>query len=339
MKRLNICILIMCCLMLTACTLPDLTPNKESVSYVQAMDTYMTLTAYGKYGAEANAAAEAEIKRMDAMLSTGEPDSEVSLLNASGSLTEASPETLELVSRGKELWQDTGCFDIAIYPVMQLWGFDTGDHRVPDEAELAETLPLADPDYVDVDEQTSGISFNKSGVEIDLGGIAKGYTAQRVMSIMADMGVKSAIISLGGNVQTLGYKPDGSCWNVAVYDPNEESEVLCAVSVHDMAVVTSGGYERCFEQDGVTYHHIIDPVTGYPADSGITQVTIVSTDGTLADALSTSIYIMGVDQATDYWQSHRDQFDMILLTDDGKLLVTEGLETSFRSDREYSIIR
>lgn len=136
------------------------------------------------------------------------------------------------------------------------------------------------------------VTLNKEGMKIDLGGIAKGYTSSKVMDIFKENGISSAVISLGGNVQTLNGKPDGSDWRVAVENPADTGSYIGVLSIKDKAVITSGGYERYFKQDGKTYHHIIDPANGYPANNGLTSVTIVSDDGTLADGLSTSLFIM-----------------------------------------------
>ena len=162
-------------------------------------------------------------------------------------------------------------------------------------------------------------------MKIDLGGIAKGYTSSRIMDIFKENGITSGLVNLGGNVQALGTKTDGSNWRVAVQSPDE-------------AVITSGGYERYFEQDGVTYHHIIDPKTGYPAENGLVSVTIVSSDGTLADGLSTSLFIMGEEKAAEFWKAHSDEFEAILETDDGTIYVTEGLKDSFTTDLDMKVI-
>ena len=174
---------------------------------------------------------------------------------------------------------------------------------------------------------------------VNNGGIAKGYTSSRIMDIYREKGVTSGLVNLGGNAQVFGTKPDGSLWRVAVQSPDSEDEYLGVLEAKDKAIITSGGYERYFEKDGVTYHHIIDPATGYPAENGLVSVTIVSTDGTLADGLSTSLFVMGKDKAVDYWKAHSDEFDMILLTDDEKLYVSEGIKDSFTSDREVEIIK
>ncbi len=149
-------------------------------------------------------------------------------------------------------------------------------------------------------------------------GSRKGYTSAQIMQIYQDCGVTSGLVNLGGNVQALGGKTDGSKWKVAIQSPDDTEDYLGILEIEDQAVITSGGYERYFEEDGVTYHHIIDPATGYPADSGLISVTIVSDDGTLADGLSTSLFIMGEEKAAQFWRENSDEFEAIMETADGK---------------------
>ena len=158
------------------------------------------------------------------------------------------------------------------------------------------------------------------------------------MDIFKENGISSAVISLGGNVQTLNGKPDGSDWRVAVENPADTGSYIGVLSIKDKAVITSGGYERYFKQDGKTYHHIIDPATGYPADSGLISVTIVSDDGTLADGLSTSLFIMGEEKAAQFWRKNSDEFETIMETADGKLYVTEGIADSLTTDMDVTVI-
>ena len=312
--------------------------DAEAVRDVFAMDTYMTVKAYGSNGDAAVDAAVDEINRLDALLSTGKKDSEIGQINANNG-GQLSEDGAVLMERSLELYKSTnGAFDVAIYPVMKAWGFTDGNYQVPDADTLKATLELVNPSLIDYDKETSTVSFKKDGVQIDLGGIAKGYTSSRIMDIYKEKGVTSGLVNLGGNAQVFGTKPDGSLWRVAVQSPDSEDEYLGVLETKDKAIITSGGYERYFEKDGVTYHHIIDPSTGYPADNGLISVTIVSADGTLADGLSTSLFVMGKDKATDYWKAHSDEFDMILLTDDEKLYVSEGIKDSFTSDREFEIV-
>ena len=301
-----------------------------------AMDTVMSFTAYGERGEEAVEAAEQEVERLDALLSTGIAESEVSRINVSGE-GDLSEDTEKILSEGLTIWKQTGgLFDVTIYPLMQLWGFPTGNYHVPTKEELKQTMSLVDSSKVILDGNHVTLGEKQ---KMDLGGIAKGYTSNRIMEIFQEYGVTSAMVSLGGNVQTLGKKPDGTDWQVGIQNPdNVQGDLLGAVAVQDQAVITSGGYERYFEENGQTYIHILDPRTGCPAESGLASVTIVSSNGMLADALSTSLYIMGLDEAEAYWRIYADEFDMILMTDDGTVYVTEGIRDRFRTKGKMEVL-
>ena len=318
------------------------TQNEEDKSEsrdIFAMDTYMTLTAYGKNAKKALDEAVDEINNIEQLVSTGIDSSEVSQINKNGKGS-VSETTGYLIKRSKEIYDSTnGVFDITIYPIMQAWGFPTENYRVPGNKELKKLRGLMGADHVLYDEKKQEVTLNKEGMKIDLGGIAKGYTSSKVMDIFKENGISSAVISLGGNVQTLNGKPDGSDWRVAVENPADTGSYIGVLSIKDKAVITSGGYERYFKQDGKTYHHIIDPANGYPANNGLTSVTIVSDDGTLADGLSTSLFIMGPEKAQKYWKEHSDEFDTILVKDDGSILVSEGLAEYFTSESDFTIIK
>ena len=303
-----------------------------------AMDTYMTLTAYGKNARKALDEAVDEINNIEQLVSTGIDSSEVSQINENGKGS-VSETTGYLIKRSKEIYDSTnGVFDITIYPIMQAWGFPTENYRVPGKKELKKLRGLMGADHVLYDEKKQEVTLDKAGMKIDLGGIAKGYTSSKVMDIFKENGISSAVISLGGNVQTLNGKPDGSDWRVAVENPADTGSYIGVLSIKDKAVITSGGYERYFKQDGKTYHHIIDPATGYPADSGLISVTIVSDDGTLADGLSTSLFIMGEEKAAQFWRENSDEFETIMETADGKLYVTEGIVDSLTTDMDVTVI-
>ncbi|MCD8046237.1 MAG: FAD:protein FMN transferase [Clostridiales bacterium] len=303
-----------------------------------AMDTYMTLTAYGENAEAAVEAGIAEIMRLDALLSTGDEDSEIYRINETGG-GEISEETAYLIRRSLEIWESTGgLYDISIYPVMELWGFTGEDETalaVPDASALAETLALVDASQITLTENEDGtiLLLMADGMQIDLGGIVKGYADDRVAEIFAEYGVECGMINLGGSVRAVGSKTDGSEWKVGIQDPEDSSGYLGALSVSDLSVVTSGGYERYFddEETGGRYHHIIDPRTGYSAYNGLISVTVVSGDGTLADALSTALFIMGTEEAVSYCEAHcgGDGFDVVLETEDGDIYVTDGIEDCF----------
>ncbi len=305
---------------------------------VFAMDTYMRLTAYGQNGETAVDSAVSYIEKMDALLSTGLETSEISQLNAAGAMT-LSPDSAAVMQRAITLCHETdGAFNPFMYPIMEAWGFPSKEYRVPEEEELQQLLTLTDVSQVQFDTENGYVSFDLSGMKADFGGIAKGYTSSQIKEIFTSSGVTSGMITLGGNIQAIGSKTDGSPWRVAVRKPESEEEYLGVLEVCDKAVITSGGYERYFEQDGKTYHHIMDPSTGCPAENGLTSVTIVSEDGTLADALSTALFVMGLEKASDYWQEHSEQFDAVFLTEAGTLFVTEGIEDIFSSSYVWDVI-
>ncbi len=164
---------------------------------------------------------------------------------------------------------------------------------------------------------------------VDLGGIAKGYASDRLAELFAADGVSSAMVSLGGNVYVRGTKRDGSLWRVAIEDPNDTAAYLGVLSLQDRFIITSGGYQRYFERDGVTYYHIIDPKTGDVARSGLLSATVVSDNGTMGDALSTALFVMGREKAVQFWRTSGLDFDMVLCDDSGHVYYTEGLKESF----------
>lgn len=306
--------------------------SAEPVSQeIFAMDTYMTVTAYGDNAQKGVTDAVAEIQRLDNLLSIGKEDSEISKLNKSGCAA-LSDDTAVMVTKALDLYKSTGgAFDITVLPLMELWGFTTQEYYVPTEDEIQSTLQRVGADKLTWDESTKTLTLGDKQ-EIDLGGIAKGFTSSRIMEIFKKDGVTCGMVSLGGNVHLLGTKQDGSAWRVGIQDPNNTDDMLGVLEANDCAVITSGAYERNFEKDGVTYHHIIDPATGKPSNSGLTSVTIVSKDGTLADGLSTSLFVMGKDKAIAYWKQHADEFDTILVDKDRNVYITEGIAGNFSPD-------
>lgn len=305
---------------------PSETAGEAHSNVLFAMDTVMELTTYGGAGEEALERASELISRLDGLLSTTDENSEIYAANHSGGLpVSLSDDAARLLEQALALCGDTGgALDVTIYPVVRTWGFTTGEYQVPGEDVLASLLELVDYTRVSLED---GVLTIPDGMEIDLGSVAKGYTGDRIMELFRQAGVTSACVNLGGNVQTLGTKTDGTPWRLAIQDPDGDG-YAGVVEVEDKAVITSGGYERYFEEDGVRYWHIIDPATGRPAQSGLISVTIVAGSGMMGDALSTALFVMGKDKAIDYWRS-RGGFDFILISEDGSVAITEGLEDSF----------
>ena len=308
---------------------------------VFAMDTYMTLTACGEGAEEAVLAGAEEVVRLDRLWSVGREDSEISILNREGR-ARVSEETAGLIRLSREVsLLSGGKLDITVYPLMVLWGFTTGDYRVPEEEELRKVLSLVDQDRITLEtegeETWAGLD---QGQGMDLGAVAKGETSARIMEIFKDHGITSGLVSLGGNVQCLGTKPSGDLWRIGLQDPENTQEIFGVLEVRDRAVITSGAYQRNFtdEETGRVYHHILDPDTGYPAESGILSATIVSENGALADALSTACYCMGPEDSAACWRSSDLAYEMVLVTEDGEIWLTEGLEKAFSSDRRVKVL-
>ena len=310
---------------------------------VFSMDTVMTITCYGERCEEAADAAVAEILRIDNLLSVGLPGSEIYQINHSGSGV-LSDDAAAIVAESLALWESTGgAFDITVYPLMELWGFTSQEFHVPTEEEMAELLCRVGADKLHFDPETHRLELGEAA-GIDLGGIAKGYTSHRLMEIFADYDLRAGIVSLGGNLQCYGVKPDGSLWRCGIRNPLEPDNpysFLGILSVDSKALITSGAYERYFvdEATGEVYHHILDPKTGYPVHSDLNSVTIVSDYGMLADGLSTSCYILGLEGAIEYWRQYGDDFDMVLMTNDGEIYLTEALAPFFKSDYPSTVIK
>ncbi len=285
----------------------------KSDEVIFAMDTYMTLTAYGSGAKDAVKKAKETIEDCDGRWDVSDGESEISKYNETGA--ELSGDTASLLAFCDEMTDMTGgAFDCHLLTLSRLWGFGTDNERVPGKAEIDGAL--------------------KDRTKVDLGGVAKGALAAKLRGIFAENGVTRAVCSLGGNVLLVGDN-GGRPWNVGIRHPLDSERIIGTVKVSDTSVVTSGGYERYFERGGVRYHHILDPVTGYPSDSGIISATIVSEDDRLADALSTAVYVMGVEKALEYREKHGG-FDMILVTD-GEVYVTGSLDLEL-SDSEFTLI-
>ena len=307
---------------------------QESIQVI-AMDTAMVLTAYGKESTRAVYDAEEEVRRLDALLSRTSGSSEVSMLNgAGGEMVPVGAEICTLIQTAGDFTEATGgAFDITIAPVVSAWGFTTDSYQVPDREALQTLLESVGMEHVHL---SGGSARLDSGTMIDLGGIAKGYTADRVAEIFQEHAVPRGKVELGGNILVIGDKPDGTAWRVGVQDPKHPDKadgLVCVLNLTDAFAVTSGSYQRYFEQDGKRYHHIIDPATGCPADSGLTSVTVVADsargNGTMCDALSTALFVMGEDKALDFWRSGVYDFQLVLVTEDGRVVVTEGLKDGF----------
>ena len=300
-----------------------------------AMDTAMSFSLYGENGDEAVQAMVEEVQRLEGILSRTDSFSEIGFLNRMpGQSVEVGEEVTALLERARTFTETTGgAFDITIAPVVEAWGFTTDSYQVPEEETLTELLGTMGMEHVHVDGTAAVLD---AGTQVDLGGIAKGYASGCLAEIFEEYGIESGWADLGGNLLAWGPRPDGQPWRVGVRDPKnvENGGLVGTVSLENAFAVTSGGYERFFEADGEVYHHIIDPATGYPADSGLVSVTVVADclteeNGTMCDALSTALFVMGEEDALALWRSGAYDFDLVLVTEDDRVVVTGGIAEGF----------
>ncbi len=338
--RLALCLLLCLAMLLP---LSGCGETKMSQSQLFAMDTIMTLTAYGKNREAGLTAAEGTISALDSMLDPELSTSTTYAINhAEGSPVVVSGQIAEMLSTASLVYtQSGGALDLSLYPLIKRWGFVDGKYYVPSDAEISQELAKKCFDQMSLTSFPSSGSYSvifPAGAEISFASIAKGCAAESAVSAMRQAGVESGIISLGGNVQTLGLKPDGSNWNVAIQDPNNTETYLGVLSVGETAVVTSGSYQRFFtDMWGHTYHHIFNPATGYPASTNLLSVTIICPDGTMADALSTAMFVLGETRALNYWRTYGG-FEMVLVNKDNEVICTSGLmEQITLSNTNYTL--
>lgn len=289
MRALALLLTLACALSLTGCASAQ---QKKQTAIGFYLDTVITLTAYVDDAAVLNDALE-ECGRYERLLSRTVEGSDVWRINhAGGKPVEVSDDTVILLQTARRVsaYSD-GAFDVTIAPVSTMWDFTSGAAVVPDADAIARAAALVDYTRMHIEGNTVTLPEN---MMIDLGGIAKGYIADEVKLYLMDRGVKSAVLSFGGNIVTIGLKPDGSPWKVGIQDIDKPTGEYMLVSLNfGGSTVTSGIYERGFETDGVYYHHILDPATGWPVQNELASVTIFSDSSMWGDALATAAFALG----------------------------------------------
>jgi len=305
-----------------------------------AMGTVMTHRAFGLHAADSLEAVCRTVARIEGRLSRFLPDSDISRVNGSAGIKseKVSLETHDVLSKAVEFSRCfPGCFDVTIGPLVTLWHTARESLAQPDASSIQQVLPLVnDRDLIlDPRERTAGLG--NVGQSIDLGGIGKGFAGDKIVEVFREFGVSSACSNLGGNVVTVGAKPDGRPWQVGIQHPREENHLIGSVSVLDKTVVTSGDYQRCFtDSQGKRHHHILDPTTGYPAESGWISVSIVSDQSVAADALSTSLFVAGMERGLVFLKSF-PQAEAILVDSDLQVYVTRGLRDCFQAAKGIKV--
>ncbi len=288
---------------------------------VFAMDTVMDLSITDPDAGTYMNDVVKMINAYDGLWNVNKEDSDIARLNKKKTL-QVQPETYDIIQKSMGYAKKTnGCFDITLFPVVKAWGFTTEEEKVPDADTLQKALQKVGYRNIVLKEDHQVELKNES--EIDVGAIAKGYLSEAIMTYLKEKNVSGAMVSLGGNVQTLGQKNGSENYRIGITDPKDGTSVYGIVSLHDKAVVTSGIYQRYFEENGKVYHHIMDYRTGAPAENDLASVTVIAENGTMADAYATALFVMGEEEAIAFQKKEAD-FEMILIRKDGSFYQSAG---------------
>ncbi len=307
MKRLFYAVLAIAMLFaLTGC-------EQKTEETVFAMDTVMQLQLWGRDREAGIREVTKILQEQENIWSATRDTSVLSRLNRGENVEPDSSQQLLLEKVQKLSQRTAGAFDPCLWEVIRAWGFYDENYRIPSQEELKNALAQS---------------------RWELGAALKGYVGSLCVTALEQLEVDRAILNLGGNIQTYGEKEGGSPWSIGIQNPNGGDYVGTVAVTGTMAVVTSGDYQRFFESEGVRYHHILDPDTGMPANSGLSSVTIICKDGLTADALSTALFVMGLEEATEFWRASSD-FEAVFITTEGHIYATEG---ALLSGCEYEVI-
>ncbi len=307
--------------------------NSDSI-FFEAMDSPVSIVSYGKNASRANGLAKKRILQIEDLISVTKSGSDIFRLNSAESFpVKIHQETFRILSFAREIYEKTsGALNPAIFPVVRAWGFTTEKYRVPNDEEISALLKKTDFSKVVLTSLTSApvplvasLSMQK-GMMLDFGSLGKGFACDEAVKILKKSGVTSALLDLGGSIYVLGKKSDGSDWKVGIKNPLGEG-VSLSLKVHDSAVVTSGCYERFFEEGGKRYGHIFDGKTGRPVENELASVTVVCESGLYADALSTALFVMGGSGAIDFWKANKN-FGLVLIFKDGSKWLSPDLESN-----------
>lgn len=292
-----------------------------------AMDTVITLNLDAKTPDEVFGRCEKLTKELEEIFSATKEESEVSAFNQSECGAEVSGEVAEVIKTALDVASSSeGKYDPTVRPLVEKWDISHGEEKVPGTDDI-EAL-LACVGYKNVTVNGGYVSKTDKNIKLDLGGIAKGYACERAVRLLEESGVNYGTVSFGGNVGLVGKKPDGSKWKLSVTDPYDPGAVMGYMSLDGGFVAVSGDYERYFEKDGVRYHHILDPQTGYPVNNGVHSVAVWCEDGTLADALSTALFALGEEKSIELYKSEKYKFEALIVSDSG-ITMTNGMKSIF----------
>ncbi len=306
-----------------------------------AMGTVMTHKAYGIYAENSLDAVCHEVARLEDLLSRFLPDSEISRINLSAGLRpeKVSFETFEVLSLAADFSRlFPGCFDVTIGPLVSLWKMGKDTYSQPDDFCINQVLSMVNEQELILDPWEMTAELAHIGQSIDLGGIGKGYAGDKVREIYKRFGIASAYSNLGGNVITIGAKPDGNPWQIGIQHPRKDDQIIGSVPVVDQSVVTSGDYQRYFTDNlGKRHHHILNPRTGYPAELGLISVSIIADKSVTADALSTMVFVAGMEKGLEIMSCFPGT-EAVLVDSELGVYATKGLQNRFQGSKGIDVM-
>jgi thiamine biosynthesis lipoprotein len=326
---------------LTACRVNSNAAAEPVTKTEFALDTLCSITIYDKPDEEIFKDCFQRIKEIENKMSVDLPDSEVSAINKNAGLkpVSVSEDTYTVIRAGIKYSQLTnGDFDISVGPLVKLWGITKPDPKVPSPEAIQTAVELVNYKNIVLNDTEKSVFLKEKGMSLDLGGIAKGYTGDAVAKILKDRRVKHAIVDLGGNLVAVGSKLDGTDWKVGIQTPfKTNGDYFAVIGVSGKAVVTSGIYQRYFKKNGKIYHHIMNTHTGYPMDSGLVSVSVVSGSSMDADALAKA-FTLGLEAGMKYIIGQKN-VEAIFLTDKNEVYVTPGLKGRIEiTDDKYKLV-
>lgn len=331
------CVLLILIIIIALFPLLDREQERAEVT-TYSMGSYVLQTVYGDDRDKAAESAASAVQELENKISWRISNSDIYKLNAAAgeNWTKISDETFSILSMAQGVSEKSGgAFDITIAPISRLWDFDNDRREIPDADLIASMLENVGYEELRLDADDGTASLKSYGTAIDLGAVGKGAACDAAVEVYKGSDVSAAIVSVGGSVGIYGEKETGKPWSVAVRDP-KSSGTLGTLSVVSGFISTSGSYEKYFEADGKLYHHIIDPSTGYPAESGLVSVTVLSDSGALSDALATACFVLGLDDGLALLEEYDAQG--IFIDNNDRVTVTAGLSDSFKLSADgYSL--
>ncbi|SHI43408.1 thiamine biosynthesis lipoprotein [Clostridium amylolyticum] len=313
-------------------------PSNEPLSKTEFfMGTVVSISLYDKKDDKILDKAFNKVKQIESELSINKEGTEIDKVNNSAGkdTVKVSKDAFINIEKGLEYSKLTeGSFDITIGPLVKLWSIGLPEAKVPTSEEINNTKSLVGYKDLEINKADNTVKLKKTGMKIDLGGIAKGYTADAITDILKENGVEHALVDLGGNIYALGNNPEGRPWKIGVQNPfDSRGKIVGYVPVENKSVVTSGIYERYIEKDGKKYHHILNPFTGYPYDNELAGITIISDKSIDGDALSTSVFSKGLEGGMKFIEK-LPNIEAVFVTKDNKVYITSGLKNTFKLTNE-----